>query len=63
MIKNELIKIGKNSRKALEAQLNTKKKDQVLKDFCKLIEKNKNLILLQNKKDVKIAYQKNLKII
>ena len=61
MIKNELIKIGKNSRKALEAQLNTKKKDQVLKDFCKLIEKNKNLILLQNKKDVKIAYQKKLK--
>ena len=32
---------------------NTKKKDKVLKDYFQLIEKNKTLILDENKKDIK----------
>ena len=60
-MKNLLINIGKKSRKAFSIQLNSKKKDNVLKDYLKLIKKNKNLILNENKKDIKNAYKKKLK--
>ena len=41
-MKNLLIKIGKNSRKAFANQLETKKKDKVLKNYYQLIKKIKN---------------------
>ena len=44
-MKNLLIRIGKKSRKAFADQINTKKKNKVLKDFSKLIRQNKNKII------------------
>ena len=58
---NILKNIGKKSKKAFSTQLNTKKKDKVLKDYLNLISKNKKLILNENLKDIKIAYKKKLK--
>ena len=60
-MKKMLTKIGQKSKKALSSQLNSKKKDQVLKDYCHLIQKNKKLIINQNKKDLQIATKKKLK--
>ena len=54
-MKNLLIKMGKKSRIALIKELNTKKKNKVLKDYCLLINRNKKLILDLNKKDIKQA--------
>ena len=59
---NNLLKnIGKKSKKAFSVELETKKKDKVLKDYYLLIEKNKKLILNENSKDIKNAYKKKLK--
>ena len=57
---NSLFNIGKNSKKAFSFPLNSKKKDKVLKNYFQLIEKNKNLILKENAKDIKNAYKKKL---
>jgi len=60
-VKNLLRNIGKKSKKAFSVQLNTKKKNKVLKDYLHLIIKNKKLILKENLKDIKIAHKKKLK--
>ena len=60
-MKNLLIDIGKKSKKAFSIQLNTKKKNKILKDYFSLIKKNKNLILKENKKDLNNAYKNKLK--
>ena len=60
-MKNLLINIGKKSKKAFSNQINSKKKDKILKDYYRLIEKNKNLILSENKKDIKNALKKKIK--
>ena len=60
-MKNLLINIGKKSKKAFSNQINSKKKDKILKDYYRLIEKNKKLILNENKKDVKNAIKKKVK--
>ena len=60
-MRNLLINIGERSKKAFSNQINTKKKDKVLKDYLFLIIKNKRKILRENIKDVKNAYKKNLK--
>ncbi len=52
--------IGQKSKKALSNQLNSKQKNKVLKDYYQLIKKNKKLILIENKKDVKNAYKKKI---
>ena len=39
-MKKMLTKIGQKSKKAFSTQLSSKKKDQVLKDYCHLIKKN-----------------------
>ena len=59
-MKNLLLNIGKKSRNAFSKQLNSKKKNKVLKDYHKHIKKNKNLIFSENKKDIKNAYKKKL---
>ena len=59
---NDLLKsIGKKSKNAFSIQLNTKKKNKVLKDYRLLILKYKKLILKENQKDIKNAYSKKLK--
>ena len=60
-MKKELINIGKKSQKAFNFQVNSKKKNKVLKDYYNLIKKNKKLIITQNKKDVYDAKKKGLK--
>ena len=60
-MKNILKKLGVNSRKAFSQQENTYKKNKVLKDYCNLIEKNKNLIIKENNKDINNAIKINLK--
>ena len=60
-MKNLLIKMGKKSRIALIKELNTKKKNKVLKDYCLLINRNKKLILDLNKKDIKQARKNKVK--
>ena len=56
-----LINIGRKSKKAFANNINIKKKNKVLKDYCILINKNKKLILKENVKDVRNAYQKKIK--
>ena len=60
-MKKELINIGNKSKKAITSQLNSKKKNKVLKDYCDLIKKNKELIINQNKKDIFNARKKGVK--
>ena len=60
-MKNLLINIGKKSKKAFSNQINSKKKDKILKDYYRLIEKNKKLILNENKKDIENALKKKIK--
>ncbi len=60
-MKNQLIDIGKKSKKAFSHQINSKKKDKVLKDYYRLIENNKKLIISQNKKDINNAIKKKIK--
>ena len=60
-MKNLLIKIGEKSKKAFSNQINIRKKDKILKDYCRLIEKNKKLIITQNKKDINNALKKRIK--
>ena len=58
---NNLLKnIGKKSKKAFAIQLDTKKKNKVLKNYLHLILKNKKLILSENLKDIENANKKKL---
>ncbi len=56
-----LNKIGKKAKNAFKEKINTKKKNQVLKDYWKLIDKYRSSIILENKKDIKAAKEKKLK--
>ena len=60
-MKNLLINIGKKSKKAFSNQINSKKKDKILKDYYLLIEKSRKLILNENKKDIKNALKNKVK--
>ena len=60
-MKNFLYRIGKKSRRAFSSQLDTKTKNKVLKDYLSLIDKNRKLILNENKKDISIAKRKKIK--
>ena len=53
--------IGRKAKKAISKNINTKIKNKVLKKYITLIEKQKNLILQENKKDIRIAIEKKLK--
>ncbi len=61
MIKKMLTNIGKKSKSALAYQVDTKKKNKVLIDYCSLIRKNQKLILSANKKDVNRSINKGVK--
>ena len=60
-MKKELINIGKKSKKATNLQINSKKKNKVLLDYCILIKKNKKMIINENKKDIYDAKKRGLK--
>ncbi len=59
-MKEKLLNIGRKSKKAFLHKIDSKKKDKVLKNYYQLIFKNKKLILNANKKDISLAYKKNL---
>ena len=54
-MKNYLENLGKKSKNAFSDQLTSKKKNQVLKEYYKLIQKNKKKIINQNKRDLNNA--------
>ena len=62
-MKNLLVNIGKKSKKAFFHKFSSKKKDKVLKDYYQLINKNRKLIINENKKDIEIAKKKKLNLI
>ncbi len=56
-----LFKLGKNAKKASAETVKSKKKNQVLKDYCNLLLRNKLKIISENRKDLKKARDKKLK--
>lgn len=60
-MKNKLVLVGKNARKAANIKISTKIKNKVLNDYCNLLLKNKKLIIKENLKDIKIATQNKIK--
>ena len=54
-------KIGKKAKIAFKSKINSKVKNKVLRDYCTLIIKNKNKIIKENKKDIRIAEAKKIK--
>ena len=60
-MKEILRNIGARSKVAFAQQINTNKKNKVLSDYLKLIQKNKNLIIKENKKDIHQAIKIKLK--
>ena len=61
MIKKILTNIGKKSKSAFAHQVNTKKKNKVLLDYCSLIRKNQKFIISANKRDVNRSINKGVK--
>ena len=60
-MKDYLIKLGAQAKKASIRAVNSKKKNQVLKDYCNLLLKNQLKIISENRKDLKKARDKKLK--
>jgi gamma-glutamyl phosphate reductase len=59
-MKNLLISQGKKAKSALSNFVSTKKKNQVLEDYEKLILNNFSKIIKENKKDLNLAVKKKL---
>ena len=60
-MKSYLNKLGKKAKKALDITVKSKKKDQVLNDYCNLLLKYQSKIISENQKDLKKAGDKKLK--
>ena len=60
-MKNYLFNLGKKAKKALKEDVDSRKKNQVLKDYCKLLLTHKKRIIYENNKDVKIAKKRKLR--
>ena len=60
-MKNYLINLGNNAKKALIESVSSNKKNKVLKDYINLILDNQSKILFENLKDFKKAKKNNLK--
>ena len=60
-MKDYLIKLGKQAKKASIISITSKKKDKVLQDYCNLIFNNQLNIIKENKKDLKQAEKKKIK--
>ncbi len=59
-MKENLINIGIKAKKASKIKVDSKSKNKVLVKFLQLINKNKKIILKENKKDIKFAMKKKL---
>ena len=59
-MKKLIFNIGIKSKKAFKYQISSKKKDKILKDYYRLIERNKKLIINENKKDIINAHKKKI---
>ncbi len=53
--------IGQNARKASLKKINTKVKNKILKRYASLLDKEKNSIIIANKKDIKFAVKNGVK--
>jgi glutamate-5-semialdehyde dehydrogenase len=53
--------IGQNAKKASLKKIDTKVKNKILKRYTSLLDKEKNSIIIENKKDIKFALKKGLK--
>ena len=60
-MKEYLFKLGQNAKKTLIDNLNSKKKNKVLRDYSNLVLKNQLKILSENQKDIKKAKENKLK--
>ena len=60
-MKLNLQKITKNSRVAFDSKVDPIKKNRVLKNFARLLQKNKKKIIKENYKDIKFARKKKIK--
>ena len=60
-MKDYLIKLGKQAKKASVKSVTSQKKNKVLKDYCNLIFNNQLDIIRENKKDLTQVKKKNLK--
>ena len=60
-MKKKLTIIGMKAKKALLNSVSTKNKNKVLLKFYELLKKNKDKILVENKKDIKFAKKKGIK--
>ena len=60
-MKNYLFKLGGKAKKASIEIVKSKKKDNVLRDYCNLILKNRSKIISENKKDLEKAKKQKLK--
>ena len=60
-MKNYLIKLGKQAKKASVKSVSSKKKDKVLWDYCNLIFNNQLNIIKENKKDLSQVKKRKLK--
>ena len=60
-MKLNLQKITKNSRVAFDSKVDPIKKNRVLKNFSRLLQKNKKKIIKENYKDIKFARKKKNK--
>ena len=60
-MKKYLDLIGIKARNAVTNKIDIKKKNKILNKYIDLIEKEKNSILIENKKDIKFAINKHLK--
>jgi len=60
-MKGYLLKLGAKAKKTSLDNINSKKKNKVLKDYCDLIFKNQLRIISENQKDIKKAEEKKLK--
>jgi len=60
-MKDYLIKLGKQAKKASIKSVKSKKKDKVLQDYCNLIFDNELNIIRENKKDLTKAKKRKLK--
>ena len=57
-MKKSLINIGIKAKKASKIKIDSNSKNKVLKKFLQLINKNKNIILKENNKDIRFAIKK-----
>ena len=60
-MQNYLFNLGKRAKRASQDNVNTDKKNKILKDFINLISNNQAKIISENQKDLKKAKLKKLK--